>query len=71
MNIGENAKFTEILSVEGGESNTVYKSDMGLQSNLVDALAMKISYIVKYTDEVPENTENNESQIGVTLVYSF
>jgi putative salt-induced outer membrane protein YdiY len=71
LNIGENAKFTEILSVEGGESNTVYKSDMGLQSTLAGALAMKISYIVKYTDKVPEDTVNTESQVGVTLVYLF
>ena len=71
LSIGKNAKFTEILSVEGGDSNTVYKSDMGLQSALVDALAMRISYVVKYTDEVPEDTENTESQVGVTLVYSF
>ena len=71
VNLSDNAKFTEILSVEGGESNVVYKSDMGLQSTLVGALAMKISYIVKYTDEVPEDSENTESQVGVTLVYSF
>lgn len=71
VNIGDNAKFTEVITVEGGESNVIYKSDMGLQSTLVGALAMKISYQVKYTEEVPEDTENTESQVGVTLVYSF
>jgi len=71
VNIGDNAKFTEVITIEGGESNVIYKSDMGLQSTLVGALAMKINYQVKYTEEVPEDTENTESQVGVTLVYSF
>lgn len=71
VNISDNAKFTEVITIEGGESNVIYKSDMGLQSTLVGALAMKINYQVKYTEEVPEDTENTESQVGVTLVYSF
>ncbi len=69
--IGENAKFTEVITIEGGDSSTVYKSDMGLQSSLIGALAMKINYQVKYTNEVPEGTKNTDSTVGMTLVYSF
>jgi putative salt-induced outer membrane protein len=71
VNIGENAKFTEVITIESGDSNTVYKSDMGLQSTLIGALAMKINYQVKHTDTVPEGTKNTDSLVGVTLVYSF
>lgn len=71
VKISDNAKFTEVISIEGGDSNVVYKSDMGLQSTLVGTLAMKINYQVKHTDQVPEDTKNTDSQIGVTLVYSF
>jgi putative salt-induced outer membrane protein YdiY len=71
VKISENAKFVEVFTIEAGESSTVYKSDMGLQSTLIGALAMKINYQVKHTDKVPEGTENTDSTIGVTLVYSF
>ena len=71
VKIGDNAEFTEVFSVEGGDTNVIYKSDMGLKSTLVGQLAMKINYQVKYTETVPEDTENTESQFGVTLVYSF
>lgn len=71
VNIGEGAKFTEVLSVEGGDSKIVYKSDMGIQSTLVGALAMKINYQVKHTTDVPEGKKNTDSLVGVTLVYSF
>ena len=71
VNISESAKFTEVITIESGDSNTVYKSDMGLQSTLIGALAMKINYQVKHTDTVPEGTKNTDSLVGVTLVYSF
>lgn len=70
-NLSENAIFTEEFTVEGSDSSVVYKSDMGLQSTLVGALAMKINYQVKYTDNVPEDTKNTDSTVGVTLVYGF
>ena len=71
VKLSDSATFTEVFTVEGGESNVVYKSDMGLQSTLIGALAMKINYQVKHTDTVPEGTKNTDSLVGVTLVYNF
>ncbi len=71
VKLSDNALFTEVINVEGGDSNIVYKSDMGLQSKLIGSLAMKINYQVKHTEEVPEDTEHTDSTIGFTLVYDF
>lgn len=71
VNISEGAKFTETLTVEGGDSKIIYKSDMGIQSTLIGQLAMKISHQVKHTTDVPEGKKNTDSLVGVTLVYSF
>lgn len=71
VNLGESAKFTELLTVESGESKTVWKSDMGLQSTLTGSLAMKVSYIVKHTTDVPVGAKKTDSLVGVTLVYDF
>ena len=70
-NISENATFVEVITVETGGVNTVYRSIMGLQSTLVSTLAMKINYEVKYTDVVPEGNEKMETIVGATLVYGF
>jgi putative salt-induced outer membrane protein YdiY len=71
LKLGEGAKFTEKFSVEAGDSSTVYKSDMALQSTLVGKLAMKVNYQVKHTTDVPDGIKNTDSMVGVTLVYSF
>ncbi len=71
VKIGDGAKFTEVITIEGGDSNVIYKSDMGLQSTLIGTLAMKINYQIKHTDDVPEGTKNTDSLVGVTLVYGF
>lgn len=71
VNIGESAKFTELLTVEAGDSKTVWKSEMGIQSTLTGNLAMKVSHIVKHTTDVPDDKKNTDSLVGITLVYDF
>lgn len=71
VKLGESAKFTELLTVEAGESKTIWKSEMGLQSTLTGNLAMKVSHTVKHTTDVPEDSKNTDSIVGVTLVYDF
>ena len=71
IKISDNAEFTETLTVEGGDSKVVYKSDMGIQSTLIGQLAMKINYQIKHTSNVPEDKKKTDSLVGVTLVYSF
>lgn len=69
--ISEGVKFIEIFSAEMGSDQSVYKSETGLQSQLNGSLATKLTYKVKYVEEVPVGTENTDSEFGVTLVYSF
>lgn len=71
IDISDNATFLEVITIETGEFGTVYRSIMGLQSTLVSTLAMKINYEVKYTDTVPEGTEEMDTIVGATLVYGF
>lgn len=71
LKLGDGAKFTEKFSVEAGDTKTVYKSDMALQSTLIGQLAMKVNYQVKHTTDVPDGIKNTDSLVGVTLVYSF
>ena len=67
----ENAKFIQLLSSELGDENTISYSRSALEVKIIGELALKVSYIVKYTEEVPIDTEHADTETHVTLSYSF
>lgn len=69
--ISPHSEFTQSLSIEAGEDDTVSRSDTGLKSQIADRLAMKLSYSVKHSSDVPEGTKNTDTETIVTIVYSF
>ncbi len=70
-NVSNTAKFTETFNIESGNENTVAKSVTGLQVQINGHLALKLSYTVKYTEEVPNNRKHADTESGVTFLYSF
>lgn len=69
--ISDTSKFTEELSSEIGEDVTISKSVTGLKTQINSSLAMKITYTVEHTSEVPATIEKVDRETAVTLVYSF
>ncbi|MBM97255.1 MAG: hypothetical protein CMI09_15560 [Oceanospirillaceae bacterium] len=69
--INDGTTFTQTANADLGAGNSIYKTETGLQSQLNGALATKLTYKVKYVDDVPEDTKNTDTEFGVTLVYSF
>lgn len=67
----ETATFTQTLNVEAGSDNTITKSETALKLQIIGALALKLSYSIKYTDEVPTDTEHADTQTAVTVSYNF
>ncbi|WP_196138244.1 YdiY family protein [Aliikangiella sp. G2MR2-5] len=70
-NISENSNFEQTISAEIGEDNDVYKSYSAISANIIENLALKISYTAKYQSEVPEGNEDLETVSSFTVVYSF
>jgi len=69
--IQKGVEFTEEFVAELGEENSTYKSETGLKSQINGSLATKLTYKIKYVDEVPPENKNTDREFGVTLVYSF
>lgn len=69
--ISEGVSFIEDFAADVGDDNQVYRSETGLKSQLKGNLATKLTYKVKYVDEVPVGTKNADSEFSVALVYSF
>lgn len=69
--LSSSATFSQELQVEKGGDNTISKSVTALKTTIIGALAMKLSYTVKYTEEVPVGNKHADTETAVTLVYSF
>ncbi len=69
--LSDSATFEQELGTEIGQDKTVSRSVTSLKSTIIGALAMKLSYIVRYTDNVPPETVHADTETAVTLVYSF
>lgn len=63
--------FSQSLSVEAGDDNTISKSITSLKTEIIGSLSLKLSYTVKYTDEVPADRSHADEETAVTLAYSF
>jgi len=69
--ISKNSNFEQKLSTEVGDDNTVSKSYSGLSANIIENLALKVSYTVKHQSDVPEGNEERETVTSFTAVYTF
>lgn len=69
--LSANAVFEQEVSVESGGDNTVTKSITSLKTAIIERLAMKLSYTVKNSSDVPDDTKHTDTETAVTLVYSF
>ncbi len=69
--VSETAKFTQTANVESGEDNTISKAVSALQVQINGHLSMKLSYTIKYTEEVPTENKHADTETAVTFAYSF
>lgn len=69
--LSDTAKLTEELSVEAGQDNTISKSVTALSAQVMNDLAMKLSFTIQNIATVPAGSKNTDYETAVTLVYSF
>lgn len=69
--LSESARFGQEVSVESGSDNTITRSITSLTTNIIGALALKATYTIKYTDDVPPGTRHMDREAALTLVYTF
>jgi putative salt-induced outer membrane protein len=69
--ITANSKFTQDLSFDIGEDITSTESITGIQANINSTLALKFTYTIRNKSKVPVNTEKTDTEVAMTLVYSY
>lgn len=69
--IGENSKLQSRISSTLGDDNQNYRAETSLTSQINGHFATKLSHIVDYVAEVPDDSKKTDSEFGVTLVISY
>lgn len=67
----DTAAFSQSVNVESGADNTITKSVTALKVQVVGNFSLKLSYTVKYTEEVPNSNKHADTETAVTAAYSF
>lgn len=69
--VSDTALFSQDIAIEFGDKSTISKSITGLKVNINSSLAMKLTYTLKHTSDVPNGVEKLDSERIATIVYSF
>lgn len=69
--ISDNAKFTQLVSVEYGDTNTKTRSETALLAKINGSLQMKVAYNITNNSVVADDKESTDTETSLTLVYSF
>ena len=70
-NVSESADFIQDFSIEAGSDNKIYRSETGIQTDILENLSMKFSVKVKHQTDVPTNREKTDTETAITLIISF
>ncbi len=69
--ISPNSTFSESVTVEGGENGTVTESITALKAQVINNLAVKLSFTLNHNTKPPEGTKKANALTAMTLVYGF
>ncbi|MBT8147304.1 MAG: DUF481 domain-containing protein [Gammaproteobacteria bacterium] len=70
-NLSDNANFFQNLSAEVGEDTSIYRSETGVESALMENLSLRFSINIRHQTEVPAGLEKTDTATAVTVVWSF
>lgn len=69
--ISDNARFTQLVTVEYGDTNTKTRSETALLAKINGSLQMKVAYNIINNSDVADDKESTDTETSLTLVYSF
>lgn len=67
----DNAKLIQELNVEAGSDNTVTRFLVAVETNIIGAVALRVSYGLKNNTDVAPGTDKTDTETGISLAYSF
>ena len=69
--LSESSNFIQDFSIESGSDSSIYRSETGIQADILENLSLKFSVKVKHQTDVPINREKTDTETAITLVLNF
>ena len=69
--ISDSSSLIQSVTSEIGDELTVTRFEIGLESNIIDRIATKITFQARNTSKVPLGNKKTDTQTSVSLVYTF
>jgi putative salt-induced outer membrane protein YdiY len=63
--------FSQTVNIEAGVDNIISKSTSAVKVQIIGAFALKLSYSIKYSEEVPPENKHADTETAITLAYTF
>ena len=65
------ADFIQDFSVDAGSNSSIYRTETGIQTDILENLSLKFTVKVKHQTDVPINREKTDTETAITLVLNF
>ena len=69
--ISETSRFSQTLAIEDGSDNTYLEAGSSLSADIMESLALVVSYTIKSNSDVLPGTEKTDTFTSVSIEYSF
>lgn len=69
--ISDTANFYQNLAMEFGQDSNIYRSESGIESEIMENISLRFSINIKHQTVVPSGKEKTDTQSAVTLVWNF
>ncbi|MEZ5489349.1 MAG: DUF481 domain-containing protein [Gammaproteobacteria bacterium] len=69
--ISETASFYQDLAFEFGQDTSIYRSESGIETEVMENISMRFSINIRHQTEVPAGRKKTDTQTAVTLVWNF
>jgi putative salt-induced outer membrane protein len=70
-NLSESADFIQTFTIEAGSNSDIYRSETGIQTDILENLSLKFSVKFRHQTVVPINREKTDTETAITLVLNF
>jgi putative salt-induced outer membrane protein len=69
--ISDTANFYQDVALEFGQDSDIYRTETGIESEIMENISLRFSINIKHQTEVPFGKEKTDTQSAVTLVWNF
>ena len=69
--VSESATFTQLLSTVSGDETSIFRSESGITTRILDNLSLRFSITVRHQTQVPAGRKKTDTETAITFAMTF